>query len=460
MDREPHRRFALWPGRAGRLRGLALAAILVPALAAAADRVGGEFYAENIDWIGYHDLDGKPALQMALQVVDGRYYLYLAGFYHPGVHILDVTDPADPAGHMWVPDAGGKKGTMALKVQVADGIMITPVSQALPIYHGNSPEDPYDAGINIWDVRDPLNPKLLSHWAVDGFGAHRSFFNGGRYVHVSASASGFSGMIYRIVDIADPTKPVEAGRFWLPEQWTAGGGQPEPSVDGTSLHGPPYVKGNLAYLPYSGAGTVIVDISDVAAPKLVGRLDAHPPFGDQAPPTHTVLPLSQRPLAIVTSEGRRPPTLSRESITRVPPANFMGMVDVSDPSNPTLIALFPTPVPPPKAPYPNFSEVEGLGAFGFGPHNLHQPEGLPALEDRNDRIYCTYFNAGLRIYNISDPYLPREIAYFIPPVPEKLLFERLPGPRVAVTEDVLVDDRGNIFMTTNQQGLFVLRSRD
>ena len=35
-------------------------------------------YSKNIELIGYHDLDGKPGFQMAMQQVKGRWYLYLA----------------------------------------------------------------------------------------------------------------------------------------------------------------------------------------------------------------------------------------------------------------------------------------------------------------------------------------------------------------------------------------------
>jgi hypothetical protein len=451
-------------GAAGSLaRCLPLAGIFGPALACAADRPGGTYYSHQIDWIGYHDLAGKPALQMAMQVAEDRYYLYLASFYDAGWHILDVTDPANPSEHRFLPSPGDRKGSMTVKIQVADGLMLCPVSQAIPHYHGNSWDDPHDAGVYIFDVGDPLDPKLLSQWQVEGFGAHRSFYNGGRYAHISATAAGFgeTGMIYRIVDLANPRKPVEVGRWWVAQQWKAGGGVADSHVVGTSLHGPPYVQGNLAYLPYGAAGLIILDISDVRTPKLVGQLQTHPPLGgDGDPPLHSAVPLSDRPLVVISSEGKRAPTMSREEVDYIAAANFIGMVDVSKPSDPKLISLFPAPVPPPEAPYRNFHEIEALGGqFGFGPHNLHQPEGHPALENRTDRVYCAYFNAGLRIYDISDRYVPREIAWFIPPNPEKLLFERFKGPRLSVVEDVLVDHRGNIFITTNQQGLFVLRSK-
>jgi hypothetical protein len=179
---------------------------------------------------------------------------------------------------------------------------------------------------------------------------------------------------------------------------------------------------------------------------------------------HTVLPLSQRPYAVFTTEGERYHYFNEKLIadSGCQPLNILGMVDISNPKDPQLISVFPYPEIPAEWPYENFTNIPGVGRGPFGPHNIHEPHSHPALEDRNDRLYCCYFHAGLRIYDISDPYIPKEIAYFIPPDPPTWLFNNktgdlFPGPRIGTAEDILVDNRGNIFIDTFTDGIYVLR---
>ena len=432
-----------------------------------------EALSKNVELVAYHDLDGKPGFQMAMQEVDGRYYLYLAHFKHSGWAILDVTDPHRPEYVKFLPGPS-KKGQVTLKLQVAGGLMITALQQAFPLFHGTTWDDPYEEGIYIWDVKDPVSPRFVSHWETGGgLGVHRFFYDGGRYAHLTASCRGFKGFIYRILDVADPAKPVEVGRWWAPEQYWPNYLEPSGPQSGDPLlalleimlHGPAYPKGELAYLGYGGLGMTILDISDVSLPRLVGRLRHHPPLAGKLSGArcHTVIPLSQRPYAIMTTEGERYSVFTEKIIGGVAqPLNIIGMVDVSNPADPTLVSIFPYPEIPEGWPYSNFTDIPGVGAGPFGPHNLHEPHYHPALEDRNDRIYCCYFHAGLRIYDISDPFVPREIAHFIPPDPEKWAFNNaagdlFPGPNLATTEDVIVDNRGYIYVDTLHGGLYILR---
>jgi hypothetical protein len=128
-------------------------------------------------------------------------------------------------------------------------------------------------------------------------------------------------------------------------------------------------------------------------------------------------------------------------------------VDIQDPTKPKLISTFPTPVPPADAPYKDFCDKGGR----FGPHNTNILQHNPDVEKQGDLIYLTYFNAGLRIYDVKDARLPKETGWFIPPIPT---VRRMPAPYdklVDQTEDVLVDTRGNIYITNKQWGLFILR---
>ena len=138
-------------------------------------------------------------------------------------------------------------------------------------------------------------------------------------------------------------------------------------------------------------------------------------------------------------------------------AQFAGIVDISDKTQPTLVSMFPPYSVPEDAPFKNYVEKGGRP----GLHNFHQPQGQPHYEDRPDRQYLTCFNGGIRVYDTSDIFNLREIAYYIPADPEK---DAWPIPKmmndgqiIARCEDVLVDDRGYIYMTDSNGGLSVLR---
>jgi hypothetical protein len=217
----------------------------------------------------------------------------------------------------------------------------------------------------------------------------------------------------------------------------------ETAQPGVSLHGPPYVEGQRAYLPYGAAGLVILDISNPASPQRIGQLDFSPPFVGNIG-AHSALPLSARNLALVTSEA-----IAEECHE---PLNHTSVVDIADPTRPVLLSTFPVPVPPRNSPFKNFCEKGGR----FGPHNFNQNQQNPFVQRSDRLVYLTYFNAGLRIFDISDPRTPREVGWFIPPDPTKRI-GTLPTKLVLQTEDVLVDARGYIYISNKNQGLWILR---
>ena len=403
----------------------------------------GVISAENMELIGYHDLEDRPAFKTAIQEVGGCFYLYLSHFWVSGWSVLDVTEPEEPKLLRFIE---GPDNTWTLQVQAADGLLLTSLEKIPPGW-GPRPDDPPEAeGVYIWDVKkDPAEPQLLSHWRTGADGTHRNFYNGGRYAHLSAYAPGYEGNIYRILDLEDPRSPREAGRFWLPEQEGGDAGGSDDWSEGMRVfqHGPAHAENGRAYLPYARGGFVIADIEDVSRPRLVSRFNVYPPLGS-AIAVHTAYPYPGRGFAVINSEALK------ENCDE--PLNYAAIIDIRDEAAPRLISLFPTPEPPPGYSHGSFCERGGR----FGPHNQHHAQGLDCLEQREDRVYLTYFNAGVRVYDISEPVHPREIAHYIPADPKRRL-GMLPRTLVTQSEDVIVDRRGVIYVTDKNHGLHILR---
>ncbi len=395
------------------------------------------FVANNVQPVGYSDLDGRPAFKMSIREHDGRWYLYTGHFWHSGWSIIDITDPTVPQVIKFIP---GPENTFTLQMELSDNIMVTALEKIFPNF-GGDPDKPFDEGVLIWDISDPINPRKLGQFHTGGTGTHRNFYSGGRYVHLAAGMPGYDGNIYVIIDISDPAQPVEAGRWWVPGQHTSGGEKIyKPYV---SLHGPPYVVDNQVYLPYGSEGMIILDISNISGPEEISRLSFSPPFHSQFS-MHSVLPLPEKGLAYVNSE---------DTSYGKGPLHHASIVDISDPSNPMLLSLFPEPVPPAEVSYRDFFEKGGWS----GPHNINLLQHNRDVEKQGELFYIAHFNAGLRVYNVEDPRLPVEVGYFMPPEPRKRYGPMPERDLVMQTEDVLVDRRGFIYITDKNQGLWILK---
>ncbi|MGK6355748.1 LVIVD repeat-containing protein [Sphingomonas sp. DT-207] len=410
----------------------------------------------NVDVVAYHDLDRRPGFKMTILERDGRWYLYTGCFWHRGWNIVEVTDPARPE---LVNFVRGPDNTFTLQVELADNTLITALEKGLDnAPWGLDPNRAFEEGVLLWDLADPVRPRQVGHYRTGGRGTHRNGYQGGRYMHLAAGAPGFDGNIYSIVDIRDRAAPREVGRWWVPgQQRPPGANETVPvqrqameaagfcNIDGkdVSLHGPAVIEGTRAWLPYGAAGLIVLDISDVTRPRQIARVPFTPPFHSTFG-VHGVLPVPSRGVAYLNSEDT---SYGRGA------AHFAGILDIRNPARPQLISLFPEPIPPEHAPYRSFSERPGWS----GPHNINQLQHNPAVQRQGNLFYIAHFNAGLRIYDVSHPRLPREIGWFMPPDPVERLGPMPQGPLVAQTEDVLVDRRGNIFVTDKNQGLWVLR---
>ena len=380
--------------------------------------------ADGLQPVAWHDCAGGG------QVVVERDIAYVGNMRNPhGTLIVDVKDPKRPKP---LAEISMPPGTHSHKVRVHGDIMVTNREILGPhALHGETPPAGYFGGLSIYDIARPAKPKLITHWdTTDGPGAkyargvHRFDFDG-RYAYISPTMDGYLGNIVMILDLKDPARPQEVGRWWMPGQWVAGGEQPTWQGDAHKCHHP-LRFGNRLYTSYWQGGLVILDIEDMSEPKFVSGLDWSPPFPW---PTHTALripfQIDHRDLMLVSDED-----VARIENAPPYPAAFLWMVDITDEQHPQPISTFQVEDMPP-GPQPRMT-------------GCHQPcEKVTGTE-----IPVAWFAHGLRIIDISRPHALKEVAYYLPDVPQ--------GSERVQSNDVTVDERGLIYLLDRVRGLHIL----
>lgn len=425
----------------------------------------------NVSLAAHHDLDGRPAFKIAIERDGSQWFLYLAHIWEPGWSVLDVTDPGNPELLNFIE---GPANSNTKQIQVADGLMVTgyekPGDGLGPVggpFYDTS--EPYETGADLWDVADdPADPQYLGHYETGGHGTHRNYYTGGDYVYMTASPEGYTpdefdgpnpakNFFLTVVDVSDPTEPEEVGRWMAPGQDPDDGVEPEAAY----LHGPAYVEGDRAYCSWGREGCVVLDVADPENPELVTQLNPGTGFGGFVG-VHSFIPVPGTDLALASTETNFEPTpLEPEGH----PVSYAVLIDVSDEREagwrgkdyhgPRVISQLPLATPEPAAPYNSYYEKKGR----FGLHNQHHPRGEATRLHTSDYVFMAQFNAGFRAFDVSDPLVPEEAGYFVPPEPTERTSPTRPSEAEGLgshLEDVAIDSRGFAYCTDPQQGLFVL----
>ena len=124
-------------------------------------------------------------------------------------------------------DASGTHSTRSRR----EGVMLTTARCSPARARGESCRM-FQGGLGIYDVSNPEKPRHITNWRTTdkpgpnyARGVHRFDFDG-RYAYISPTCDGYLGNIVMILDLKDPARPEEVGRWWMPGQWTAGGERP------------------------------------------------------------------------------------------------------------------------------------------------------------------------------------------------------------------------------------------
>src|SRR4029077_8717211 len=166
----------------------------------------------NVRLVAHNDLNGHGD---GMQLLKNGRYIYLAhlGTSPMALTILDASDPADPK---VVRQMAHPNNTHAHKVQIAGDILIQ--NQERPYFDKSvSASVPNEAGIRIYSISNPTEPREIGYLKIPGKGVHRMWFTDGKYAHVGAMIPGIKERAYLMVGLSEPSNPKQAGVGWIPE---------------------------------------------------------------------------------------------------------------------------------------------------------------------------------------------------------------------------------------------------
>ncbi|MBV8165924.1 MAG: hypothetical protein JO021_03960 [Alphaproteobacteria bacterium] len=375
---------------------------------------------------------------MSLQVAkDGRRILWLAHESAPKNFTgVDVTDPRKPK--VVVQTELPHRRMRSNSLEVCGDLMAVAYQTATV---GIKP-----AGVEMFDISKPEQPRSIGFFDSSGphsRGVHQVWFVDGEYVHCASGLADFAprnpldDQPYVIIDVRNPTKPTLAGCWWVPGTREGDSAPPpprHPSFDsGWRVHNTNVYpeRPDRAYIGYLDGGAIVLDIADKAHPKPIAMWNPHPPYPGF---THTAMPLFDRDLLIVSDECVRDLGADWPKLTWV--------LDMRKEDN--LVPISTLPLPP----------VEEFGRRGgrYGSHNLHENRPGPAFRS-STLVFGTYFNGGVRVHDLTNPFQPQEVAHFVPAAPEG-------SPAGAIQiNDVYVDENEIVYAVDRfAGGLYVLET--
>ena len=333
---------------------------------------------------------------------DGRDYVY-TGTHLGGQRMLvwDVTNPATPVLTDFV----------EVDARVVNDVKVNPQG-TLAVITREGARDRRN-GIIVLDLADPAHPVIADTYIGDLTGGVHNVFFAGDILYAIHNGT----FDVHILNISDPGRVVEVGRWGI-------------DSPGKYLHDI-WVDDGLAYVSYWNDGVYILDVGDgrwgglPAVPVEVGHY-AYPEGN-----THFAVPYTNadghRYLFVGDEIFDCEDCVSRNGHPGDGSRGFVHILDLEDPENLREVARY---------------EVPEAGA-----HNLW-------IED--DRMYVAYYQAGLRVVDVSgelrgDLYRQgREMAW----LPTGSLDGVVPNSPMAWGPQFF---KGNIFVSDLNSGLWVVR---
>jgi hypothetical protein len=348
-----------------------------------------------------HVNPGGPAYNG--DVVAHRGYAYLGswrgarGCVAAGVRVFNLANPRQPQQVATFADAGSEPqlaGTWTEKT-IVRRVETAAFTGDLAVTSVQACTAGAFRGFALYDVTNPASPRRLALVRLDPRGSHEIWLAAARnsaWVYTAIPSSELIGAPdydprtgtastpgppdFRIFDVSDPRNPVQAGGWGA---WRELGVRPNAGrgdfVHANFVHSVmTNEQATRAFLSYWDLGTVILDISNPAAPRYLGRT----PRSDSEGDAHSAWLAKGGRILIETHENG----VGRPFI-----------YDISTPSRPRLLSRF-GPI-----------TYGSPGAFSLGVHDA---------KVIGNRVFLSWYSRGVLIADIKNPRKPRILTRFVP----------------------------------------------
>jgi len=300
----------------------------------------------------------------------------------PGAFVLDMTDPANPVRTATLATPAMLSPHESLSFNAARGLLAAGLGNPVT----------YPGIVDIYDVTsDCRHPVLKSSTPFGVLGHEGNFSPDGNTLWISNASQTLTA-----IDVSNPTIP---SRLL--------------TITGVGVHGMNISDdGNrLYYADLTNKGLTILDTTQVQnrTPNPQAPVVGHTTWETVSTPQNAIpVTIGGHPFLVEVDEFSR----GLGSGTVAPPVGAARIVDIADDHAPQVISDLRLEVNTAA----NFNTVKGdAGATnllqGYTAHYCAVPSRVdPGI------VACSFILSGLRVFDIHDPYNPREIAYFNAPV--------------------------------------------
>lgn len=329
-----------------------------------------------------------------------------------GIHVLDMSDPTDPVKTANLLTPAMQSPHESLSINQERGLLAA--GMGTPI---TAP-----GWVDIYDISEDCRfPVLKSSLPMGILGHEGNFSPDGNTLWISSTG----GSTLTAIDVTIPEAPVA---LWAEEHRFHG---LTVSDDGNTLYA----------ADLGDSGLAIMDVSEIQSREL------NPQVHEIGHLTWPVVTIPQQPMPVEI--GGHPYLVEVDEFTRntstdpSAPVGAARIIDIADPANPFVVSDLRLEVNQ-RVNRPMLADDPGASSSlaGYTAHYC----AVPSREEPGI-VACSFVLSGLRVFDITDPHAPVEIAYYNP----------VGGQSYAMSAPAFVPERNEIWYSDGNKGFHVVR---